>query len=104
MLSFDNVWGIEREKTSEFFGEIVVPTIALWDKPGGVYAGEDGFELTGALTHGAECFVVGEATVNDFNWSKVEADVWHEGQIYPQVGWLRDSLLKEKGAVEYAND
>lgn len=101
MLSFDKVWGIEREKTSEFFGRIVVPTIALWDRPGGVYAGENGFELTGALAHGSEVFITGEAVFKGFKWSKVEADIWHEGQNYHQMGWIRNSLLKYKGAAEY---
>ena len=105
MLAIDTLWGIERTKESEFFGEIVVPTVVLWDRPGGIYAGEEnGPQVTGALAHGTEVFVMGQAVFNDFNWSKVEADIWHEGQNYHQVGWVRDSLLKDKGENEYGTN
>ena len=79
MLAIDKIWGIEREKTSEFFGLVVVETAILWDRPGGVWAatneeedGEiDGPQVTGALTHGAEVFVIGQAIFNDFKWSSL---------------------------------
>lgn len=112
MLAIDKLWGIEREKDSELFGQIVVPVVILWDRPGGVYArvledefGENnGPQTTGALAHGSEVFVTGEAVFKDFNWSKVEADVWHEGQNFHQIGWVRDSLLKDKGEIEYVGN
>lgn len=112
MLGIDTIWGIEREKDSEFFGELVVPTAILWDRPGGVWAevhedenGEiNGPQINGALAHDSEVFVIGEAVFKGFNWSKVEADVWHEGQSYHQIGWVRSSLLKDKGEDENENN
>jgi hypothetical protein len=109
MFAIDKVWGIEREKTSDYFGRLAVPTIVLWDRPGGVYArvyedelGENnGPQVTGALAHGTEVFVIGQAIFNGFDWSKVEADVWYEGQNYHQIGWIRNSLLKDGGDNEY---
>ena len=93
----DTAWGIERDRDSDAFGELVVPVIMLWSEPGGTVA-ETGAKLTGAVAHNTNVYITHELKIEGFRWCRVECMIWQDGESYPQVGWLRASLLKEAGA------
>lgn len=95
----DTAWGIERDRDSDAFGELVCPVIMLWSEPGGTDV-EDGADLTGAVSHNENVYITHELEIEGSRWCRVECFIWHEGEVYPQKGWLRASLLKEAGVNE----
>jgi len=90
----DTIWGIDRYPGSPAFGELVVEAVNLWEKAGGITAG--GNHIIATLPHGYKVVVAHESE--------------HEGQAWCQIeipgkdvitGWLRATLLKERGAKEF---
>jgi len=75
------LWGMDEE------GEIVCPIIYLWKTRNGIL---DADNLGGALEHGDK--VLAEKS-ND-GWVKVFKNIKHEGKEYPQVGFIRDTLVR----------
>ena len=75
------MWGKDEE------GELICPVIHLWKTRRGIL---DADNLGGALEHGEK--VIAEK-VND-DWVKVYKKVIHEGKEYPQVGFVRDTLVR----------
>ena len=91
---FDQAWGEDRYKHSPYYGEITQPVILLWREPGLRVAAAN---MTGALRHGEFVEVLGKTALRGSDWYKVRFDVQHEGQTYPQVGWLADRMLRARG-------
>ena len=82
------VWGIDES------GDVVCPVIYLWKSKAGILKADN---VGGALKHGDEVEIVRR---HKDGWVSIRADVEHEGEIYPQVGLVRESLIK----VESVND
>jgi len=83
----DQLWGIERSPVSPARGEIVCPTIHLWDRPGGL---SHGAMRAGTAKH-AEPVDVLEARV-------VDGRTWHRVRTTRErFGWVLDSLLLVEG-------
>jgi hypothetical protein len=79
--TFATLWGIDK-------GELVCPTIYLWKTNKGIM---DADNLGGALAHGTRVVV---KQIDDDGWILVSKKVEHEGETYPQEGYVRESLVK----------
>ena len=76
------VWGIDES------GDLVCPIIYLWKSKAGMMKANN---VGGALEHGSEVEIVRR---HKDGWVSVRANVEHEGEIYPQVGLVMNSLIK----------
>ena len=76
------VWGIDEH------GELVCPVIYLWKTKAGIKRADN---VGGALKHGSEVEIVRR---HKDGWVSIRADVEHGGEIYPQNGLVRESLIK----------
>ena len=75
------VWGRDDK------GTLQVEVIYLWKTRDGVLKADN---LGGALKHNTEVEVLERKT----GWVKVRTTIIHEGSSYPQIGWVRKSLIK----------
>lgn len=95
----DTLCGIERREKSDAFGEIVVPVIILWKKPGGSIgakrwptgATEGPDNVAGALKHGDPVEVSQKKRKNGRTWFYVR------NEEQDQEGWVLDALLEKLG-------
>jgi hypothetical protein len=78
---YATLWGKEQD------GTLTVPVINLWKSRKGAYAADN---LGGALQSGTRVEVI----ERQGNWVKVYKLVKHEGEDYPQEGWVKKSLVK----------
>ena len=95
----DRTWGIDRSRSSDTFGKLVLGgvnmmPIVLWNQPGAAPKQEN---VTGGLKHNQRVEIIGRTTFNGARFIKVRKTVIHEGKRYPQVGWLSETLLKREG-------
>jgi hypothetical protein len=97
--NLDTLWGIDRDRRSPAYGELVCPVILMWDAPAAEKLGQVG--LTGAMGHGSVVRVTARAAVAGLVYYYCEAEVVTETEVYPQAGWVRATLLKDRGASEY---
>ena len=95
---FDQVWGEDRYEHSPFKGEITEPVL-LWKEPGQQVAAAN---VGGALAHGTFVQVLAKRMVGDAAWFKVKYDVQYEGKVWPQVGWVADRMLRNRGKGAFA--
>lgn len=94
----DYAWGIERDRTSNLRGRLVVGTtnnpILMWKQPG--KPNKD--NLGGAILHGQEVTVtLPPKTYKGAKFYWCECVVTHDGQEYPQAGYITQSLLRDLG-------
>lgn len=90
----DQVWGFDRYPESQTFGTLVIPIINLWKRPG---CDPEAENLSGALPHGFDVHVLKKVMYKREPWFEVRAEVFHDGQIYPQQGWCKAQLLRSLG-------
>ena len=82
------VWGIDES------GDVVCPVIYLWKSKAGILKANN---VGGALAHGDEVEIIRR---HKDGWVSIRANVEHEGEIYPQVGLVRESLIKVESINE----
>ncbi len=93
----DTVWGIERNPLAPYFGKVVVPHIYLWNKRTTDFEELEAENLTGALLHGHSVDVIRSVEEGGIRWCYIKANVTKDNVTYPQRGWIRDTLLKNRG-------
>ena len=82
------VWGIDES------GDVVCPVIYLWKSKAGILKANN---VGGALAHGDEVEIIRR---HKDGWVSIRANVEHEGEIYHQVGLVRESLIKVESINE----
>ncbi len=92
----DQVWGFDRYKDSESFGELVAERILLKVEPGIIELDDLEAKLSGVLAHADEVWITEEKEVDGMNYAKVSTDKYAS----VQEGWLRTTMLKELGKDE----
>ncbi len=94
MKKRDRIWGIERDRDSDAYGQLVVPVAYLWKSTDGVVEADN---ISGALPHGAIVMITKCKGVDGALWCRVAGKSEKDGQVYPQEGWMRASLLFKAG-------
>ena len=90
----DRIWGIERDRDSDAYGQLVVPVAYLWKSTAGVMEADN---LSGALEHASRVYITKRKSVDGALWCRVEGKATKDGVVYPQVGWMRASVLFKAG-------
>ena len=93
-MTKDRTCGLDRYESSPSFGEVVVPIILMWEKPGQGVTSVNG--LTGALPHDFEVTITKQKKHNGAAYSYIEGT--QDGNR--QVGWVRNTMLLEAGKNE----
>lgn len=96
MKEIDVVWGIERSKHSDSYGELVVPIIYLWKLPGGTTVKDN--TVVGRLKHGTAVTVESKRNFAGYLHYKISARHYDGTKFVRIRGWLRASLLRKMGA------
>jgi hypothetical protein len=93
VIQTDRICGVEREKESPVFGELVVEEANLWAKPGGMLI--PGNHIIGKVPHLTEVKVMNKKTINHYLFIEIKAVLENGAQVR---GWMTASLLETLGA------
>jgi len=91
----DAIWGIDRYPSSPAFGELVLEKVNLWQRVGGITAGDN--HVIATLPHGYRVVVTQEKQHEGQVWCRVEVAA-PRGE---ESGWLRATLLEKRGQKEF---